>query len=204
MRLFLKLGCAALAAVPVVAIAGCSSGGSGSVPSGAPPEVSSIVVDAVPAADEAGLYIAEDNGYFKQQGLIVKVVPILGGEFGMGDLQTGKAQLIAGNYVSFILAQIAGKYAAPGTTKQLPLNMRIIADGSQMLPGNQAVYVMPGSKFKTVADLAKFHATVAINSLNNVGQVLLGSLFQENGLPSPQSSIHQVVEPFPVSIQLLK
>ena len=206
MRLFLKLGCAVLAAVPVVAIAGCSSGGSGSgsVPPGAPPEVSSIVVDAVPTADEAGLYIADDKGYFKQQGLTVKIVPILGGEFGMGDLQTGKAQLIAGNYVSFILAQIAGKYAAPGTTKQLPLNMRIIADGSQMLPGNQAIYVMPGSKFKTVADLAKFHATVAINSLNNVGQVLLGSLFQENGLPSPQSSIHQVVEPFPVSIQLLK
>ena len=40
-------------------------------------------------------------------------MPINGGEYGMGDLQTGKAQLIEGNYVSFILAQIAGKFAAP-------------------------------------------------------------------------------------------
>ena len=31
----------------------------------------------------------------------------------MGDLQTGKAQLIEGNYVSFVLAQAAGTFAAP-------------------------------------------------------------------------------------------
>jgi NitT/TauT family transport system substrate-binding protein len=197
MRLVCKLGYAVLAAVPVIAIAGCSSGNSNGVASGPPPEVSHITVGAVPTADEVGLYIAEDNGYFKQQGLDVTIQSINGGEFGMGNLQTGKQQLIAGNYVSFILAQIAGKYAAPGTAKELPINMRIIADGSQMQPGNQAIYVMPGSKFKTVADLVKYHAKVAINSYHNVGQVLLGSLFQENGLPSPQTSIKQIQVLFP-------
>ena len=65
------------------------------------------MVDAVPTADEAGLYIANQKGYFQQQGLNVKIDPILGGESGMADLQTGKAQLIVGNYVSFILAQIS-------------------------------------------------------------------------------------------------
>ena len=81
--------------------------------------------------------------------------------------------------------------------------MRIIADGSQMQPGNQAVYVMPGSKFKTVADLAKYHAKVAINSVNNVGQVLLGSLFQENGLNPDLKSIKTPILTFPDMITAL-
>ncbi len=200
MRLFRKLGYVALAVVPAIAIVGCSSGGSAGVPTGPPPEVSTITVDAVPTADEAGLYIAQDNGYFKQQGLTVNIRSIQGGELGMADLQDGKAQLIAGNYVSFILAQIARKYGLPGT-KPSPIDMRIIADGSQMQPGNQALYVMPNSKFKTVGDLTKYHATVAINTVDNIGQVLLGSLFAEYGLNLRQ--IHQQVENFPLMIGLL-
>jgi len=62
MRLMNRLGYCLLAAVPAVAVAACSSGSS--VQTGPPPEVSSIIVDAVPTADAAGLYIAEDNGYF--------------------------------------------------------------------------------------------------------------------------------------------
>jgi NitT/TauT family transport system substrate-binding protein len=194
MRVVHKFAYSLLAAVPVVALAACSSGGgtnSASVmaASGPPPEVSSIVVDAVPTADEAGLYVAQDNGYFKQQGLTVKINSIQGGEFGMADLQDNKAQIIVGNYVSFVLAQIAHSYNGK------PLNMKIIADGSQMQPGNQALYVMPDSRFKTVADLTKYRASVAINSRDNVAQVLLGSLFKDNGLNL--NDIHQVVEAFP-------
>src|SRR5215469_7441861 len=211
MRVAYKIACSLLTTIPVVALAACSSSSGSSAGamglSGPPPEVNSIVVDAVPTADEAGLYIAQDKGFFKQQGLTVKIVPILGGEFGMGDLQTSKAQIIVGNYVSFLLAQIDGKYAAPqlnphaAPNPTLPINMRIIADGSQMQPANQAVYVMPKSRIKTVADLAKYHASVAINSPNNVGQVLLGSLLRENGLDL--GSIHQPVDTFPDMIKYL-
>ena len=153
------------------------------------------MVDAVPTADEAGLYIASDNGYFAQQGLTVKIVPINGGELGMPDLQDGKAQIVVGNYVSFILAQISGKF---GTQ---PISMRIIADGSLMQPGNQALYVMPKSRFKTVSDLKKYDARIGLNTKNNIGQVLLGSLFQENGLQL--KNIRQVYAPFPLMIQML-
>jgi NitT/TauT family transport system substrate-binding protein len=175
-------------AIPAITLAGCSSAASG-IPSGPAPEVSSIVVDAVPTADEAGLYIANQRGYFKQQGLNITIDPILGGEPGMADLQTGKAQIIVGNYVSFILAQIHHTYNGK------PIDLRIIADGSHMQEGNQAIYVMPGSRFKTVADLTKYHAKVGINTANNVGQVLFGSLFKENGLNL--SGIDQVYEGFP-------
>ena len=186
MRLIDKLAYCLAATIPVAILAGCSAGGSGTT--GAPPETSSIVIDAVPTADAAGLYIAEDDGFFAKQGLTVKIAPINGGEYGMGDLQTGKAQLVEGNYVSFVLAQAAGEFAAPNPTNPTgpsqpikPIDMRIIADTSQMQPGNQALYVMPNSPFKTVAEMAKAHASVGVNSLHNIGSVLLGSLLTVNG-----------------------
>ena len=203
MRHINKLGYCLAAAVSAALLAGCSSGGSGSVgtASGPPPEVSTITIDTVPTADAAGLYIAYDQGLFAKQGLKVKIDPINGGEFGMGDLQNGTVQLVEGNYVSFVLAQIAGKFAAPApTTKNpgntlplRPINLRIIANSSQMQPGNQALYVLPNSPYKTVASLAKHHATIGINSPNNIAQVLLGSLFAADGLHL--KSIQQIVQP---------
>jgi NitT/TauT family transport system substrate-binding protein len=201
MRLINKLAYCLAATIPVAILAGCSGASSSG---GGPLETTSIVIDAVPTADAAGLYIAYDDGLFAKQGLTVKIVPINGGEYGMGDLQTGKAQLVEGNYVSFVLAQVAGKFAAPnpknpaGPAQPIrPIDMRIIADSSQMQPGNQALYVLPNSGYKTVADLAKDHAKIGINSPNNIAQVLLGSLFAAHGLPL--GSIKQVVQPaFPL------
>ena len=176
MRLIHRLVYSLFIVVIAITTASCSPGGSSSVSSGPAPEQSTIVLDAVPTADAAGIYIALDDGFFAKQGLTVKINTINGGELGMADLQDGKAQLVEGNYVSFILAQIARKYEGK------PISMAMIADTSQMQPGNQALYVMPDSKFKTVADLAKYHATIGINTINNIGQVLLGSLFQANGI----------------------
>jgi NitT/TauT family transport system substrate-binding protein len=183
MRLINRLVYCLAATIPVAILAGCSGGGSGG---NAPLNSSPIVIDAVPTADAAGLYIAQDEGLFAKQGLTVKIVPINGGEYGMGDLQTGKAQLVEGNYVSFVLAQVAGTFAAPEvndpakTLPSAPINMRIIADSSQMQAGNQALYVMPDSHLKTVGQVARAHATVGVNSLHNIGSVLLGSLLTAN------------------------
>jgi NitT/TauT family transport system substrate-binding protein len=200
MRLINKLVYCLAATIPVAILAGCS--GTGSSGGGGPLESSTIVIDAVPTADAAGLYIAEDEGFFAKQGLTVKISKILGGEYGMGNLQTGNAQLVEGNYVSFILAQVAGKFAAPDPNDPTgplrpakPIDMRIIADASQMQPGNQALYVMPDSKFKTVAEIAKAHATVGVNSLHNIGSVLLGSLLTANHFGV--NSVTQKPEPLP-------
>ncbi len=196
MRLIHKLAYCLAAAAPVVALVGCSSGGGSTVPSGPPPEVSSITIDVVPTADAAGIYIAQDQGFFKQQGLNVTLKVALGGELAMPDLQSGKAQLIEGNYVSFIQAQIAGKFGlTPATTK--PIDMRIIANSSQMQPGNQGLYVMPDSRYKTVQALAKAKVAVGVNTLHNIGAVFLGALLSANGydprrLPQVQEPIFEL------------
>jgi NitT/TauT family transport system substrate-binding protein len=193
-RLVNTVACALAAAIPVAVLAGCSGGASSTtMASGRPPEVARIVIDAVPTADAAGLYIAYDDGLFAKQGLTVKIDTINGGEFGMTDLQDNKVQLVEGNYVSFILAQLAGKFGFPPGTAVKPIDLRIIADSSHMQQGNQALYVRPQSRYKTVADLARYHATIGINSPDNIAQVLLGSLFAADGLKLGQ--IRQVVQP---------
>jgi len=178
---WLRAVCAAVAAA--LAVAGCSSMGGSSTANNAagtsvltmpgprgPLETRTITIEAVPTADEAGLYIANDLGYFKQEGLTVHIAPTGGGELALADLGSGKTDLVAGNYVSFVLAQIKHQY-----------NLRIIAEGSQMQTGNQALYVMPTSKIRSVADLAAHHAKIGVNTLNNIGSLLIGSLMVDNG-----------------------
>jgi NitT/TauT family transport system substrate-binding protein len=155
----------------------------------------------VPTADAAGVYIAKDLGLFAQQGLNVTVVPSHGGEFEIPDLQSNKTQLAEGNYVSFIQAQIAGKFGATPATAT-PFDARIIADGSEMQPGNQGLYVLPSSPYKTVNDLVKAKVPVGVNSLHNIGAVFLGALLSANGY-SP-TKLPEQTEILPLMPQLLE
>lgn len=196
------LGAAITGIVAAGTLAGCGTDGATAAASVSQLEQRSITVDSVPAAEEGGLYVAQAHGFFKQQGLNVKINSITGGEAGIPDLQTGRSQLVAGNYVSFILAQMAGKFGATPQTVQ-PVSMRIIAAGSEIQPGTEALYVMPNSKYQTVAELAKAHARVGLNTPNDIGDVMMGSLLGENGYKL--SSIRQVTPKagFPALVSML-
>ncbi len=191
---FAYLG-AAMAAI--AALAGCSAG-SATAASAGQLEQSTITVDSVPVAEESGLYVAAARGFFARQGLTVKIAPITGGERGIPDLQQGKADIVAGNYVSFILAQMAGKFDGK------PVNMRIIAAGSQLQPGSEALYVMPNSRFRTIAELAQAHARVGLNTPNDVGDVMVAALLEQAG-PYTLHDIKQVIpaKGFPELIKML-
>jgi NitT/TauT family transport system substrate-binding protein len=193
---------AAVAAITAAGtLAGCAARGTADAATGRP-EQRTITVDSVPAAEEGGLYVAQAQGFFAQQGLTVKIKSITGGEAAIPDLQTGRAQLVAGNYVSFILAQMAGKFGAtPQSVK--PVNMRIIAAGSEIQPSTEALYVMPNSKYQTVAELAKAHARVGLNTANDIGDVMMGALLAENGYKL--SAVRQVTpeDGFPALLSML-
>jgi NitT/TauT family transport system substrate-binding protein len=191
------LGAAIAAIAATGAVAGCATSGDAASAATSQLEQRTITVDSVPVADEAGLYIAQAQGLFAQQGLTVKINSITGAEAAIPDLQADRAQLVAGNYVSFILAQMAG------TFDNKPVSMRIIAPGSEMTPGTEDLYVMPHSKYQTVADLADAHATVGLNTANNVGAVMMGSLLAENGYKL--SSVTQVIPKggFPALLTML-
>jgi len=70
-----------------------------------------------------------------------------------------------------------------------------------MQAGNQALYVLPSSPYKTVQDLVRHHVSVGVNSLHNIGSVFLGSLLAASG--HKVDSLPQVPEPLPLMPQML-
>jgi NitT/TauT family transport system substrate-binding protein len=170
------LGATIVVIVATGALAGCSvAAGTASAAIGETLEQRTITVDSVPAAEEAGLYVAQAQGFFAQQGLTVKINSVTGGEAAIPNLQTGRAQLVAGNYVSFILAQMHGSFNAK------PVDLRIVAAGSEIEPGTEALYVMPNSNYQTVAELARAHAKIGLNAPDNIGDVMVGAVLAQAG-----------------------
>jgi NitT/TauT family transport system substrate-binding protein len=155
-------------------LAGCSSPGVTTAATARPLDARVITVDAVPAAEEGGLYVAQAQGFFRQFGLTVKIRSISGTESGIPDLQSGRAQLVAGNYVPFIMAQMAGSF------HRKPVSLRIIAAGAQIQPGSEALYVMPRSRFQTLAELARAHARIGLDA-GDAGGVMVGALLAQAG-----------------------
>ncbi|MGH3169637.1 MAG: ABC transporter substrate-binding protein [Trebonia sp.] len=181
----------------VAAAAGCgsapsspSSGGTASSSTGSSstgsassgPEQASITVDAIKSVTAAGLYLAEERGYFTDAGLRVTVVPVTGTSAAIPDLLTNHVQVIFGAYVAPILAQSKGA-----------ASLRFIAAGNVAGPGSQEVVVLPGSPISSPAGLRG--KTIGVNSLDDVGTLMIDSILSRYGIPS--SAVHYVDIPFP-------
>jgi NitT/TauT family transport system substrate-binding protein len=137
------------------------------------PEKPSIVVGAVPAIDTAGLYIAQQRGFFAAEGLRVKIVPIVSAETSISTQLAGGYDITLGNYVSYIQAD-AEQHAG----------LRIIAEASVMQPLNQEIMTLPSSRITTLAGLRG--KRIGVNAPRNIGNVLIGSALLAQGLSLPQ------------------
>src|SRR5206468_6266503 len=84
--------------------AGCSGGSGGGAPQFRP-EKTNIVVNAFPAIDSAGFYIAQDEGLFAAQGLHVTIAKITTPPPSTQDLvdgqEKGQFDISAGDYVTY-------------------------------------------------------------------------------------------------------
>jgi NitT/TauT family transport system substrate-binding protein len=136
----LLLTTALLAAV----VSGCSSSGSTDAnSSGQGPELSTVTVDAVDIPDSVALTIAQDKGYFKQQGLTVKVSYVS---------STANAEVgFLAHTVDFSLENYVGAFTEEAANPALGL--RIIADDLQAAPGGFEIMVSKNSKITSLADL---------------------------------------------------
>src|SRR5690349_23102352 len=176
-------------AIMAIALAAAGAGCSGSPSRANSPERTTIVVGAVPAADTAGLYIAQQRGYFAAEELRVKIEPIVSSELAISRQLASVYDITFGGYVSYIQAD-AGQDA----------DLRIIAEGSLMGPGEQGLLTMPGSRITTLTGLRG--ATVALNVVNNVGMILVGSALKSVGLSPLAVKFVQI--PFPNMSAALK
>ena len=169
----------AVAAV-VVVLAACGSSRASTSQSAV--EKTDLTVAVVPASGAAGLYIAQQDGYFTAAGLHVKIVPVASGGNALPDLINGSIDVDEGQWTSAIAAQAAGI-----------AKLHALAAGNAGGPGVQEVTVPPGSGIRTVRQLAG--KTIAVNALAGLTVLLIDSVLAGNGM-SP-SQVHYVVVPFP-------
>jgi NitT/TauT family transport system substrate-binding protein len=177
--------------------AGCSSGGSGGG-SGLKLEKTDIVVNAFPAIDSAGLYIAQDEALFAAQGLHVKIIPVPknGPPPSTQNLVDGQEKglfdITAGDYVTYIEDQLG--FGAPKA------DLRIIAESSFLQPNVLTLLVKGGSPITQVGQLKG--KVVSVNAPNDIGTLLVDSLLVSHGLTPRQVHFNNQVA-FPAVAQTL-
>jgi NitT/TauT family transport system substrate-binding protein len=193
-----------------LALVGCSSG-SGSTDNGMTTaqigklEQTSITIAAVPTTDSAGLYVAEYDGLFDKYGLHVKIVPAISAEQSINQLALNQIQIVSGNYVSAIQAQINYDNGVkpvnvpfpPGPNdSQISANLDVFAEASVMQPGFVGLFTPVGSTIKTISQIKG--KTIGINAPGNVAYLLVAGFMKANGLPvpPPDSSLFKII-PFP-------
>ena len=178
-----------LTSIGLVVMLNAGCGGPSASPKASGLEKTTLTVGAVPVADEAGLYIAEDEGLFKAAGLNVTIDSIVSSADATKGQNDGTYDITAGNSVSYIQDQVTGQS-----------NLEIIAEGSLMQPGTQALYTLPGSPVRNVTDLKG--KRIGVNALNNIGTLLISSVLEEYGM-SPRE-VHFVPVNFPQMGEALK
>jgi NitT/TauT family transport system substrate-binding protein len=155
----------AVAAV-TAAVAGCASSGSSAAP--AKPEVTDVTVAAIPAVDLAGLYIAQSDGLFAQQGLHVTIKTISSSQAVIASQLAGKVDISAGAYVGYISAQAAGD------------KFSILAMADILQPDVRAVVTAAGSPVTGLTGPA--NKKVGVNGTNSIGTLLISMLLSEQGV----------------------
>jgi NitT/TauT family transport system substrate-binding protein len=187
---------ASAAAVAFLA-AGCSGGPGGGTPQ-LKLEKTDIIVDAFPAIDSAGLYIAQMQGLFAQQGLHVTIVPNPGIPPSTQDLidgqEQGKYDITAGDYVTYIDNELGVTYNGDQVVLGTPkVKLRIIAEASFLQPNVLTLLVKGGSMINSVSQLK--NRTVSVNAPDDIGTLLIDSMLTEHGLTPRQVRYTSV--PFP-------
>ena len=176
-------GVPAVAAAVAIALlsGGCASSSGAASP---PVEKHNVVVGAVPVADAAALYIAQQRGLFQAQGLNVKIETIVSGADAITGQLAGKYDVVFGNYVSYILADALHND-----------HFRVLAPGAADSPNDSALVVPPNSPIQTVADLKD--KTIGVNAPNNIATVFIDALLSANAMGVRQDHIRLVPVPFP-------
>jgi NitT/TauT family transport system substrate-binding protein len=178
-------------AVTLAGAAACSGGGQGSH---GPLETTNITVADFPSVDSAGLYIAEQQGLFKQQGLNVAIVPVftssqetindIDGNFEKLPMQPKSqnapsyvpAQISSGDYVTYMDDELtSGK------------SLEIIGEASILQPNQLALFVKGGSKIDQLSQLEGKKVSVAGH--NDIATLLIDSLLSDNGVPSSKVNL---------------
>jgi NitT/TauT family transport system substrate-binding protein len=162
-------------AVVALAAAGCSAG-QGS-PSHGPLEKTHIVVDDFPSVDSSGLYVAQQLGLFKAQGLDVTIVPdFTSSQQTVTDIEKGTADISGGDYVTDIDNEL-----------QDGAHLEILGEGSVLQPNVLSLFVKSGSGITQVSQLVG--KKVSVSGHDDISTLLIDALLSDAGVPAGKVSL---------------
>lgn len=139
------------------------SGGGGE----GPLEQNTITVATLPAIDVAPLHMAVKSGYFKEQGLTVKIDQAASGQAALSKLIGGDADIAFSSYVPFFAAQSKGV-----------ADIKFVSDSVSTTPNSFVLVTMPNSQVKTIEDLKG--KKVGVSALNTISDTLVKSVMKTN------------------------
>src|ERR1700677_4488252 len=131
------------------------------------PELTHITVAGLSIPDAAPLYIAQKDGFFKQQGLTVTIETIPASSNTTPALLAHTLDFTTENYVGMYLQEL-----------QTPaLNLKVVADDLQAAPNVFGLMVPTGSKITSPTQLAG--KTIALPGLgNSIGTLSVDALLR--------------------------
>jgi len=148
--------------------AGCSAAGQQA--SHGPLEKTHLVVDDFPSVDSAGLYIAEQQGLFKAQGLDVTIVPVFtSSQQTVTAIEAGKADISSGDYVTYMDDELLSD-----------ARLEIVGEASILQPNQLALLVRNGSGIVNLSQLEGKKVSVAGH--DDIATLLIDSLLSDNGV----------------------
>src|SRR3989344_3569312 len=151
----------------VVALAG---GGYLYLKSQPPKQLLTVKVGTMAIVDCLQIFVAEEKGFFKEEGLSVEATPMAGGAVIAPAVESGKLDIGFSNLVSIIIAHEEGsdfKFLTPGVLKV----------------GNKGnTFALVVGKDSTIAKPKDIESkTVAINSLQGILEMDLKAWAEKNG-----------------------
>jgi NitT/TauT family transport system substrate-binding protein len=143
-----------------------------------------IRIGYIPVGDCMQLYVAEELGFFKEQGLAVELTPLKGGPLIAMAVESGELDAGWSNTASLAVAEDRGfdfAILSPGAFEREDTN-RV-----------HSLLVAAGSPITGLADLEG--KTVAINALGNINEIAITALAAESGIDPKRIRLVEI--PFP-------
>ena len=166
-----------------VLLAGCS-GGSGAAEGAAPDpdEPIAITVGTLPAGDYAPLYIAQDEGFFEEEGLDVTIEIIAGGAVGVTQLVSGELDFSSATWANVLSAVSQG------------LEIQVVREGTDSSKeGINGMIAKEGSGLEGPEDLRG--QTISVNTLQSATELQIRDCLDSAGVGPDEYELVEV--PFP-------
>lgn len=152
-------------------ISGCGLlGGSGDEDSGnSQVEQSKINVSIQGTIDLAAFHLAQERGYFADEGLEVNPIKVDSADDGFNKLNAGEVDIIYSGYTGFFPQQEQGT-----------MDIKLIADASSAAPKSNAIMVPKNSKLEEPKDLEG--KTVGVTPPGTLADILTKAWAEANGV----------------------